>query len=270
MRSGVPTSPYTHLKSQVPIRATRDGEGITSATVSGPLNLPHFEGLPKSNTKHPVANSPRSARKNQPMPRSNITILPRPNSGVKDTHPAVQNTAIPPSPPNQKVKLSDLTKAFQPKILRRPVKGDLDASLPAHTVAVSAFSQPENEKPVEGQQEQPTEMSYDRSQSASQKETLLALFGKPIASASQPSPEPSKGMPPSIKSPQHSAGISLGSSTPPVHTRSRMDQLSASKLESVSPAGANESEAVNRSKATSPVDKAFLLSYLEGVAKGKR
>jgi len=267
MRSGVPTSPSTHIKSQVTIRATRDGEGITSATVSGPLNLPHFEGLPKSNTKHPVANSPRGARKNQPTPRSNIIILPRPNSGVKDTHPPVQNTAIPPSPPNQKVKLSDLTKPFQPKILRRPVKGDLDASLPTHTVAVSAFSQPENEKPIEGQQEQPTEMSYDRSQSASQKETLLALFGKPVESTSQPSPEPSK----SIKSPEHSAGISLlGSSTPPVHTRLRMDQPSASKLESVSQAGASESQPVNRSKATSPVDKAFLLSYLEGVAKGKR
>lgn len=245
--------------------------GKISATLSGPLSLPDFGGISKDGSKRSPRPSPRGSQRNKPPPPQNITILPRPTS--QQNEPAPEPKSIPVLPtaaPKQNVKLSELTKPFKPKILRRPDKDDLEASLPTHTVTVDSFSPPSNE-PVQEQEEEeqakPKSLGYDRrpSQTAVQKETLLSLFNKaPTPSASQTggntatpphlvSPLPRS---PAVPSPPSSASVARAAS----FNESRRDSGDRGD-------GASQQ---TRAKATSPRDKAFLLNYLEGVAKGAK
>ncbi|PGH19416.1 hypothetical protein AJ80_03916 [Polytolypa hystricis UAMH7299] len=250
-------------------RTTAEAIGETSATVSGPLNLPYFEGLSKPQHKHRRPSPRQTAALRTPPPKQNIVILPRPNV-AKESHPPSQPATKPMSPPPRNVKLSELTKPFQPKILRRPVKEDLEASLPTHTVTVSAFSQPSKDVPkgMSAAEEKP-QFAFDRrpSQNSSQKQALLSLFGKKSIPPVEAPTEKSSEVPIPLKSPPMPTVISPISVGSPQIAPSAVPQVPASRIGSISPVATSES---NRSKATSPVDKAFLLGYLEGVAKGKR
>ncbi|PGG96741.1 hypothetical protein AJ79_09469 [Helicocarpus griseus UAMH5409] len=242
----------------------------TSATVSGPLNMPQFEAIAKSTSKKSATRSPRNMGKGEATPpKANVVILPRPASAKKEP-PAPQSITQPsPPPPKRNVKLSELTKPFQPKILRRPVKDDLEASLPSGTVAVNSFSLSEKDATPEHPREPTTEVNYDRrpSQTASQKEALLSLFGK----APSPAPlsaKPTGAISPAPKSPSRSAVISpVDSSSPQVGaSKGAPAPLSRSSVGSISPLAGSESKAAP----TSPVNKAFLLGYLDQIAKGKQ
>jgi mRNA-decapping enzyme subunit 2 len=176
--------------------------------------------------------------------------------------------------------LADLTKPFSPKVLRRPDKDNLDAYLPTHTVEVSAFSRPDEESTAEEQKEEPRQLNYDRrpSQPTSQKQALLSLFGKSspstaVFAGSREESRPSVSPPP-VASPLRSTVISpLVSSASPVPRTQPLAQppTSAAKPSSpiISPPPA-PTMTKDRARLTSPVDKAFLLGYLEGVAKGNR
>lgn len=256
---------------------------VDEATLSGPINLPNFEAA-KSGRKQAAQSAKdvhKDAKKDKP---TNITILPRPDQARKSS-PATAPTAetapsSQPSPPRRNVKLADFAKPAKPKILRRPEKGNLDACLPTHTVAVSAFSWPENEETESEQKDESKQVNYDRrpSQPTSQKEALLSLFGKKSGSttASVPcSPEEQQRpalSPPSI-SPTRSNVISpLPSGSPPAPgiTTTSQPQSQAPAAKVTSPVTSGESASKDRGKVTSPGDKAFLLDYLAGVAKGNR
>ncbi|EEP80133.1 predicted protein [Uncinocarpus reesii 1704] len=96
----------------------------------------------KSNARRsppPLSSEPQSA------PKHNIMILPRPTPIAKESPPTIQPSQTPRSPVKKHAKISELTKPFKPKILRRPDKDNLEASLATHTVTVSAFTKPQRE-----------------------------------------------------------------------------------------------------------------------------
>lgn len=283
LRKETPSRPPAATRETKPV--PRQGE----ATVRGPLNLPNFEAA-KSSRRQP-SHSPKNANAPKVPHRvkvPNITILPRPQQEKKES--PVPSTAVSPAPapvpeapaprPGQarNVRLSDLAKPFQPKILRRPEKGNIETYLPSHTVTVSAFSQPNKDGEESKEPEAPKD---DRrpSQPATQKETLLSLFGK----AASPGPGLETSAPPSRNSelgPESDGQRSIVSPLPTSPPRSAMisplegwtssPQVQPSSSSAKPTPPPVEASEPTKAKATSAGDKAFLLGYLQGVAKGKR
>ncbi|EEQ90025.1 hypothetical protein RJZ56_001147 [Blastomyces dermatitidis] len=260
-------------RTQAPQKSTNTAPR-TSATVSGPLNIPQFEAIAKPPPKKSARQSPRNINKGEATtPTGSFTILPRPPPSKEVVPPQLTN-AKPQltSPPKRNVKLSEITKPFQPKILRRPVKEDLEASLPNGTVTVSAFSLSEKDTVLDHLRDKPTQINvnYDRrpSQTASQKEALLSLFGKASPSPTPLSSEQNRASPPAPKSPPRSAIISpVEISSPQVGMPTARGPAPLSSRGSISPVGGNETR---KAAPTSPRDKAFLLGYLDNIAKGKQ
>ncbi|KAL2002498.1 hypothetical protein VTN02DRAFT_6673 [Thermoascus thermophilus] len=238
-------------KQPVPTIAVRkrpEREARTSATVSGPLNLPPLDKIAKSPSRKGTNGTSQKMAKDRLA--SPITILSRPAGARKDSPVSAEQASRPPSRPSaHKAKTPEPSKPFQPQILRRSDKADLDAVLPTRTVTVHEFSQPQPgaaEKPTAAPEEKPPQVNYDRriSQTAAQRETLLSLFGK----RTSPQPPPADPASSTLKP----ATASTGAST--------LSVPSESGSQTPTPA----------TKATSPVNKAFLLGYLEGVAKGQK
>ncbi|KAK2797686.1 hypothetical protein FQN50_009110 [Emmonsiellopsis sp. PD_5] len=260
-------------KVQIQSRKSPDKNASTSATVSGPLNMPQFEAIAKSVPKRYPSQGPRNTvKKEATPPKTNFVILPRPSSASKkeaSPSPAPKAPEVPVSPPRRNVRISEITKPFQPKILRRPAKEDFEASLPTGTVAVSSFSLPGKDTGAERQRGQPVEANYNRrpSQTTQQKETLLSLFGKSPTSPALQSTEIKRPSSPVSKSPPRSDVISPLSAPSPQPAASKPEPVSLSSVGSVSPVAGSDSQ---KGGQTSPIDKAFLLGYLDGVAKGKR
>ncbi|KAI2088115.1 mRNA-decapping enzyme subunit 2 [Ophidiomyces ophidiicola] len=224
------------------------------------VNNPAAKSLP---TQSLAKQSPRGQQHQLPVhpqhtARPNITILPRPSSVKNESIMATKVAATSQSPQKRNVKISEITKPFKPRILRRPDKDNLDACLPARTVVVSAFTKPKKEtleEEPETAKETPQRLDYDRRQSQpnSQKETLLSLFGKADPPETKPASYRAELMS-HFKSPaqDNPAGDAFHQST------------------AVPPPCTGESQPPTHKKATSPVDKEFLLGYLNGVAMGKR
>ncbi|OJD17890.1 hypothetical protein AJ78_02062 [Emergomyces pasteurianus Ep9510] len=255
--------------AQTPRQSTND-TARTSATVSGPLNIPQFEAIAKPTPKKSAIQPPRNIYEQEvKTPKGNFVILPRPPPANKDVVNPQPTKPPPSSLPKRTVKLSEVTKPFQPKILRRPIKEDLEASLPNGTVTVSAFTLSEKDTMLDNPQEKRVEVNYDRrpSQTASQKEALLSLFGKVPSSPAPLSSEPNRVSPPAPKSPLRSAVISpVDLSSPQAGVSIARASAPLSSGGSISPVGASETR---RAAPTSPRDKAFLLGYLDNIAKGK-
>ncbi|KAL1954163.1 hypothetical protein VTO42DRAFT_1571 [Malbranchea cinnamomea] len=255
------------LKKEMPSRPLMAATQGNEPTPSSPISVPKPRAT-KSMGKQPLSSPKNAAKVPQKAKPPTITILPRPTQNKESPPPSLPFEPGPEAPRPQahrNVRLSDLTKPFQPKILRRPEKGNLEACLPTHTVTVSAFSRADQDS-VEKKEEKevPKTLDYDRrpSQTAAQKEVLLSLFGKgpqsPEGQKQGTSPLPVSPPPPP---PPRSTTVS------PLETSTSQVKPLASCAKHTSPDSASES---TRSKVTSPVDKAFLLGYLEGVAKGKR
>ncbi|KAG5300816.1 aminomethyltransferase [Histoplasma ohiense] len=259
-------------RTQTPRKST-NGVARTSATVSGPLNIPQFEAIAKPVPNKAARQSPRNIGKGEATPpKGNFVILPRPPPAKDAVPPQPANAKPPPSSsPRRNVKFSEITKPFQPKILRRPVKEDLQASLPNGTVTVSAFTLSEKATVSDhprGNSVQ-TNADYDRrlSRTASQKEALLSLFGKVSPSPPPVSVEQSRSSPPAPKSPPRSAIISpVDLSSPKVGMRTAHGPAPLSTGGSISPIGGIDTR---KAAPTSPSNKAFLLGYLDNIAKGK-
>ncbi|KAK2836944.1 hypothetical protein FQN49_006561, partial [Arthroderma sp. PD_2] len=193
-----------------------------------------------------------------PAPKANIKILPRPASNNNEAPPtATKVDTSSPTPPKPNVRLSELTKPFKPKILRRPDKDNLEAYLPTSTVTVDAFSKPERRGAAGEEPAKQTQPQFDQrsSQSATQKETLLSLFNKDTTSLSTVTEQEPKGQ---VKSP-----IQV---SPPFSTliSPATDPLNSPR-EATRGVGSDKHSGV-----TSPTNQAFLLGYLEGVALGKK
>ncbi|KAL6238560.1 hypothetical protein BDW75DRAFT_13906 [Aspergillus navahoensis] len=228
----------------------------TTATVSGPLNTPHFEAISKPSIRKKNESKRQTSQDRQTQPlASPITILPRPQSAKRGQMPSLvptptaQISASPQSRP-VKAKSPDPTKTFQPQILRRSDKVDIHGLLPVRSKDTEYSSEPVCPTEASDAEAVPIRQTdtYRRpSQTPAQREALLSLFGK---SAPSPKPSPAElNLQTSV--PKHSATPSVVSPLTPLYQ----------------PIGNGAS---NVDRFASPANKAFLLGFLEGVAKGSK
>ncbi|KAL1966818.1 hypothetical protein VTN77DRAFT_3783 [Rasamsonia byssochlamydoides] len=237
-----------------------EDEVMASATVSGPLKTPDFDRMGKSSRK--ANGTPRKTDKERRASASPITILSRPQSAKRDSPVPAEPVSRPPSQtPIEKAKSPGPPKPFQPQILRRSDKLDPNIILPIRTVAVQELSQSQPaavEKEITASQERIAQPNSDRrpSQTAAQKELLLSLFGK--------SPTPRASTLATKVDEQASLGQSVSANvgSPAASHETVLPTAVSSAPDSGARPGAN--------RVTSPDNKAFLLGFLEGVAKGQR
>lgn len=267
-----------------------------SATVNGPLNVPQFDVLAKASkeAKHAVRND---SHKKSPK-KSPVKILSRPSSTY--AHPQAQSiltdahTATTPSKqPKDAIssKIQDLIsplkampptpdlkghpaplKSFHPQILRRPAPTE-DANEPS---PIQPLPSPKH-IPLVNQTTQP----------ADHKKILLSLFTKPSPLTS---PAPTSAIdlaglvsPLSEKAtPREQADAAFMKMSrklgglPQEYAATLVSPSRTSSVNAVVAGVAGKERAAGEKKTptptpgTAPVDRTFLLGYLEGVAKGGR
>ena len=239
----------------------QEDESLTSATVSGPLKTPKFE----TDVQRAANGTPHKVDKEPLTQASPVTILPRRSGPSKDYPVSAEPVSTPRAIP-MKTRAGVKPRLFQPQILRRSEKVDLDMILPSRTVTAPEFppNQPDVvDSPVPVPSEKsPVLPNYDRrpNQPVAQKETLLALFGKTPAQppVTQATESPSAFRPPvtsttsSEKASHHRGGVAP--LPVPGHTSPVKSGL----------------EVPVTSKVASSDNRAFLLGFLEEVAKGNK
>ncbi|PYH90430.1 DCP2-domain-containing protein [Aspergillus ellipticus CBS 707.79] len=230
----------------------------TYATVSGPpANVPQ-PGPPKPSARKGPNGSTRKAHRNEESQRlaSPIAILPRPQSLKKEPSPLP--AASQPSRPSPRARAAkpstpEPAKPFQPQILRRSDNPNAIDLLPVRAKpsepqdqqgAVQAISSPPQAQPQPNFNRRP-------SQTVAQRDMLLSLFGKPAAS-------------PSVSPAELSNTFQK-----PSQTSSVVSPLSPVNFPAMPTAGSGAPSA-DDNRVSSPVNKAFLLGFLEGVAKGNK
>ncbi|KAI4155379.1 MAG: hypothetical protein LQ340_001021 [Diploschistes diacapsis] len=253
--------------SHLPIR-TRPKESLDlsgpnlSATVTGPLNVPQFESIPR-----PAGKKSRTARQQQTMQPSStesqqpIRILTRPRSSHKSppetgsrlSKPLEPRLSSRQSPRQRKVNMPscDSPKPFQPQILKRPVGVPPPMKQPV-------VKQPQPQKILS----RPTnleEPSHD--QAFDQRAALLSLFGRPGTNRSLIGP--SAGLPVSPLS-EKPVGESVLASPTGVG-RSRVGSIQSKEGDALLGSGRQTPKVT-----ASPHDRKFLLGFLDGVAKEGR
>lgn len=247
-----------------------ENETLTSATVSGPLKTPEFDRIGRLSKR---ANAtPRRSGKEQPNPTSPITILSRPPTGNKESPESSGSISRPSSQtPIDKERSPEPPKNFQPQILRRSDKMDLNAILPSRTIPVHEFSQSEPaaiDKVAATAPQRVAQSTYDRrpSQTTAQKEVLLSLFGK------SPTAKPPALAAPidqlvSTRRDHVTSGSHDTVSSPSLSAREAAQPTAGLSLGSPSETG---SRTAGVNQVTSSDNKAFLLGFLQNVAEGKR
>lgn len=244
----------------------------TSATVSGPLNMPQFEGIAKPAAKKGQNGSnrkPHRGRQAQAQaPTSPVTILPRPQGAKKDrsstppTGPQASGTRTTSHSRGGKGKPTEPQKPFQPQILRRPEKPGTDSNLPLRSKAADDT----DSRNVTNMLQEPGRAStanVDRrpSQTSAQKEALLSLFNKKPEAKSSPSTGPLELETSAAKPPDSSVISPLSPSVPP--------SIGGPVSGRGTPAE-NDTQPPASLRGSSPDNKAFLLGFLQGVAKGNK
>lgn len=265
-----------------------------SATVNGPLNVPQFDMLAKA-TKEAKHAAHKNGYKKSPR-QSPITILARPSDShahpqaplsLTDAHaatptpkqpkaaiaPRVQTLVFPVKEMPPAPDLKGHPAPIYPQILRRPVHAG-DASEPS---PIQPLPSPKHNL-----------LANRTTQPADHKKSLLSLFTKPspIISPGLTAP-PSAIDPGSLVSPlsekptpreqadaafakltRDIGGFSQEYTVPPV-SPSRTSSINAvvAGVEGKERATGGLKTPTSR---TTPVDRSFLLGYLEGVAKGGR
>lgn len=237
--------------------------------------MPQFEGIAKAPPKKMQNGSNRKASKDRQQqqqaqaPSSPITILPRPQSAKKDRSPTptkAQGSRTSSQSRTGKAKPAEPPKPFQPQILRRPEKAEMDSNLPSQpretggpgSQNVDSLFQPARETGS------PDNVSRRPSQTAAQKEALLSLFGKKSNASGSPSTGP-LDIQTSVPKPSSSSVIS------PLSPPAAPSALSGGGTVSGRGTPAeNDTQASGSGRISSPDNKAFLLGFLEGVAKGNK
>lgn len=271
-----------------PIAQQKRSMAPVSATVTGPLNLPHFEATSKRGKESKTVNgSFKKPGALSGVQASPMTILSRPTNAQT---PAPQPQPILPAPAAKTsgmpapvtstaartvAESKEASKPFQPQILRRPPQPQPPSQpLPYETTAGRLTPPPPQPLPTEtvaGGSSSPTlpppphhRLSFDRrdSQPQEHKKALLSLFHKPFPVAS-----PSMSAHTAVVSPL-SDRTALGE-----HLASAFPEPSTSRIGSRTSMigdGSVRLSSGRQTARTTPVDKTFLLGYLEGVAKGDR
>lgn len=271
-----PTSPRTKTVTNRPSPKGRESGRQTPAKATGEKgtgtqsikNESGFQKASQSGPKVPQTKPVPRAHEKQTKPSP--VILSRPKSAKQQATPIDEKPRTTAPLPNSNVKLADLTKVtkpFQPKILRRPDKDNMDKSLPSDTVTVSEFSHRSRDVPIESKERkgsvESTLSNRQPTQNAEQKETLLSLFGKP---KSPTIAQPNQAVLNSVQTPASDVVSPFGKQLPSREQTPTLSEYKKGRNDSIASV---VSQSTSRSKATSPADKAFLLGYLEGVAKGK-
>lgn len=242
--------PRVDGNAKQPVRRARKpstGEGETSATVMGPLDMPQFEAIGRSPGKKKANGRKMNKGRNPQAPSSPITILPRPQ--MAEGAPSAKTSPRPtqsPQPHTTKAKAAEAPEPFQPKILRRSEKATSGDALPIRM-------KPDGEAKPEPEANVPRRPS----QTAAQKEALLSLFGKQSFQPNNP--------------PAGSFSIQTSAAKPSTASAS-VSPLSPRNLPSGGSGAVpeNDLQSPSGSGVTSPADKAFLLGFLEGVARGNK
>lgn len=238
-----------------------------SATVNGPLNVPHFDmlikkpsvkqkllldnGSPEARYKAPVRILSRSAQ----LPNPSVPFTRNGSTQNNGTTPAPPNTiASTPAPPPFRTAPAP---QHQPQILRRPPH--LQASL--HDSIISPIDPLPSPKHNVGRGKQTQD----------HKQTLLSLFNKP-SPATTPNPMDLEALisPPPLES--ASSSIFDDNRTPTEALPSAgLERSRVGSFPSVTGDGsAKVSSGWQTPRATTtPKDRSFLLGYLEGVVRAE-
>lgn len=284
--SAMPPSQKQILQRPSPLPDHRQQRGLAgsqpSTHTAQPSVDPHaassklqLEKSSRSSSKKSADGSSRrrdnSGRHNPGQPQaqlsSPITILPRPRSVKRDTSTSGTTTSKhqPSSPQEVQSSPAQPVKPFQPQILRRSDKSgyhDIRATAPK----VTELDRRSSLGVVQDSEGLVLPANMDRrpSQTHAQKEALLSLFGKSqgspaMASAAELESTSLPSQPPNVSglvSPLSSMHIA-GSGGPV----SRRGTPLEPDIDEPSSSG---------NRVSSPSNKAFLLSYLQGVAKDGR
>lgn len=259
-----------------PQASAKPGQPPVYATVNGPLNVPHFEMI--ASKAKVSGQKPTAVGKD--VKKSPVTILARPANtkmqastdqrGQSDSRdPHVNGPRIPPPAGlNPDVNKPQSPKPFQPQILRRPPQPEKPTPQKEPFVPSPVF-------PTTEKRESPSPLSAPESRPSMKpdhKATLLSLFTKTS------SPRDSPGA--SARPPDLSAFVSPVAAKPPSFPPFPLrDEVQKSRLGSFThlndradggavgaPVGTVGAGQMPK-KATSDVDREFLLGYLEGVAR---
>ena len=271
-----------------PIAQQKRNTARVSATVTGPLNLPQYETTSKRTKEtKTVSGSTKKPGVSSGVQASPMTILSRPTNAqrpVPQGQPANAAAAAKASgmPAHKSSAIAipvaeskEALKPFQPQILRKPPQPQPPPQpLPYETTAGRLTPPPPQAPPTEtiaGRLTPPSlpppsqhRLSLDRrdSQPQEHKQALLSLFNKP-----SPVPSPSMTVQTALVSPlsdRTALGENLASALP-TPSRSRIGSLT-----SMIGDGSVRLSSGKQTPRTTPVDRTFLLGYLEGVAKGDR
>ncbi|KAF7593358.1 mRNA-decapping enzyme subunit 2 [Aspergillus hancockii] len=237
--------------------------GLSNSMVAtGPVHTPR----PDASAKPPGKNQNMSNRKinkdKQPQGLSSpVTILARPQAAKREQFPipaaASSSWTSSRTRADSRAKRSEPSKPFQPQILRR--SQNMDHMLPVRTKDTGGTDQQDGSQiPSTG----PEESNIDRrpSQTAAQKETLLSLFGKQPGSPSiSPPREPNV----------HASGQKPTATSSVVSPLSPVHYPTGTSMSRASPTTEDNGASITNSAAL-PDNKAFLLGFLQGVAKGNK
>ncbi|KAJ5563454.1 mRNA decapping protein 2 Box A [Penicillium sp. DV-2018c] len=262
--SGKPILPSTTPTEKHILQRARDapnhpsnaGAAQTFATVSGPLSNRRPEGIINSVTKQTTGTTKRGHVQKREKPQSQqlsspITILSRPSSAKRQAispMPIAQGSQVPPA---KTPEAPQAVNNFKPQILRRSDASSYEALMAAPPRAETAerkSSIPGIDASTQGLAPQG---GFDRrpSQTAEQKASLLSLFSK-------------APVPPS--------GVSSNPAKPPA-AFNIVSPVSSHHQPNSGPSTPSDGGALPKVRQTStPSDKAFLLGFLEGVAKGNK
>ena len=233
-----------------------------SATVTGPLNVPQFDKISKKIFKSDdkLDDATLEQEGQSPKLQQPIKILSRPSTANKPNQDFIVTKSVSPKPSSPRessrrhkrgADSKDMPKLFQPQILKRPV--EVPIAEPPKAPAPS---------PIPKLITKDTFLRDSRpTQTQEQKTALLSLFSKPgsIVPATIPYND-------SLVSPLSTKPPVSSSMPSPIGTmsRSRIGSL-ASLADDGLMSGSQTPKAT-----ASPVDKKFLLGFLDGVAKEGR
>ena len=277
-----------------PVR--KASQGPLTATVTGPLNFPQFDKIVKPPEKKATNVPNSSAKAYDDVSTTNqryLTILPRPlaqMSPIRDQ--LITNSETTGPAPKEEIKAVAHTartavkkdsspKPFHPQILRRPIRAEPISVHPIFPPSASSSSTIANIPAASPYQSSPlvTKDNFflDRrsSQTQEQKTALLSLFSKPNITPSAMLPPPTPTRVPTV-SPVSEKPTRINTAVP-----SRSSSILPSPLDIArSRVGSWNSFVVDGDKSVvlgpasgrqtpkpSPVDKKFLLGFLDGVVR---
>ncbi|MCJ1275072.1 mRNA-decapping enzyme subunit 2 [Puttea exsequens] len=281
----------------------RGGKPSVSATINGPLNVPQFDMVAKTSRdgkqtvkenghvqpqkRSPVTILARPRSQNAPLPKQSLSHVNLQDQQLKPTAPKL-NTLITPTkdpPPTPNLRGQEIpTKPFHPQIIRRTgTNQDVNEPSP-----IQPLPSPKHGVPANHRSAQPPD----------HRKSLLSLFINSPPPISPPSAAPVSAIDPTATfdpsslispisktpTPQEQAEAAFeqlsknvgrishpevphdGVSKPEVSSMSSINYV----LDDATKESSNDSAQQATRNTAAPLDKKFLLGYLEGVAKGGR